>query len=381
MKALCVLCISVVSLSASAGDKATAERYFRAGASAFAAQSFEAAASDFEEAYKQLPLPQIAFSAAQAYRRAYRVAPKPEYVVRAVELYKAYLAEVKTGGRVADAADGVAEMQRELDRLKISAPTAKLLDERTRLGVSITVADQDVSLGGAMREVGDATGPALPGLTVMLDGKPVAPFALVDVDVKEHVIAVAADGYFPVEKKAMAVAGQSQLIEVELKAKPAHIVVATEGGAELAVDGRPAANPVDVAAGKHLLAIVRGGREPWTREIDVHRGQDLRLDAPLAPTARRRAVPWVLTAGGVLAGAAATTAVLAYVHDGRASDQLAAIGKGNASPSMADAYDREVASRDHYLTATWVLGGGAATALVVACGLYCFDHPLVAGRF
>src|SRR5262249_30636782 len=82
--------------------RAESQRYFRAGAKAYAAQSFAAAAADFEEAYKALPMPEIAFSAAQAYRRLYRVEPKPEYVKRAVELYRVYLDKVKTGGRVGD---------------------------------------------------------------------------------------------------------------------------------------------------------------------------------------------------------------------------------------------------------------------------------------
>ena len=58
-------------------DEKTAERYFRAGEKAYAAQNFAAAAQNFEEAYKELPLPEIAFSAAQAYRRQYRVEQRP----------------------------------------------------------------------------------------------------------------------------------------------------------------------------------------------------------------------------------------------------------------------------------------------------------------
>src|SRR5262245_44195672 len=82
---------------ASADDKATAERYFRAGAKAYAAQNFQAAATNFDEAFKALPMPEIAFSGAQAYRRLYQLEPKPEYVRRAVELYQVYLGAVKTG--------------------------------------------------------------------------------------------------------------------------------------------------------------------------------------------------------------------------------------------------------------------------------------------
>ena len=87
---------------------------------AYSAQSFSTAAEEFEQAFAASPMPEIAFSAAQAYRRAYRSEPRPQYVRRSVELYKIYLAQVKTGGRIGDAADNLGEMERELDRLKQS---------------------------------------------------------------------------------------------------------------------------------------------------------------------------------------------------------------------------------------------------------------------
>jgi hypothetical protein len=96
-------------------DRKVALKFFRAGEKAYQAQNFEAAAHNFYAAYEQLPLPEIAFSAAQAFRRQYRVDPKQEYVQRSVELYRFYLSKVKTGVRVADAADSLGEMERELD--------------------------------------------------------------------------------------------------------------------------------------------------------------------------------------------------------------------------------------------------------------------------
>ena len=82
----------LVAGTARADDKVLAEKYFRAGAKAYSAQNFQAAASNFDEAYKALPMPEIAFSAAQAFRKLYQVEPKPEYVRRAVELFEFYLA-------------------------------------------------------------------------------------------------------------------------------------------------------------------------------------------------------------------------------------------------------------------------------------------------
>ena len=376
MKALVIL--AAIATAAHADDKATAEKYFRAGAQAYSAQNFEAAAADFDEAYKTMPLPEIAFSAAQAYRRLYRIEPKPEYVQRAVQLYRIYLDQVKTGGRVGDAADSLGEMQRELDRLKLSAEPAAPAPEHTRLGVSVTIRDQHVA-ASALREIGDATGAAIPGLAATLDGKPIEPFALIDVDAKEHVFEVHADGYVPVIKRVVAITGQSQLIEVELQPKLATITVTTEPGASIQLDGRPVATgpaePFEASAGKHLLTVTLRGHEPAGRELVVARGQALVVSAPLVATSRRRVVPWLIGTAGVLVVGAAITTLVAIDRDDEASDLRAKIAGGNRPTSDADQYDADVRSRDHFVDATWALGAAAVVAGATAAALYYFDEP------
>ncbi|MEO8843141.1 MAG: hypothetical protein ABI591_29285 [Kofleriaceae bacterium] len=373
-----VILAMLIAIPAHADDaatKATAERYFRAGSKAYSAQSFSAAAADFDEAYKAMPVPEIAFSAAQAYRRLYRVDAKPEYVRRAVELYRIYLDQVKTGGRVGDAADSLGELERELERLNIkmtATPTAVV--EHTRLGVSVTIAGQ--ASDAALHEVGDATGDVTKGLHATLDGKPIEPFALIDVDAREHVLAVTADGYLPVEKKAVAITGQSQLIELELRAKPATVAVHTEDGAHISIDGRLAQGPtLDVPAGKHLITITHRGREPFGKELVVQRGETVTLAAPLRETARRKAVPYVWTGAGLLAAGAITTSIFALARDSHASDLRDALTKGNQPASVANDYDHTVTSRDHFVTATWILGGAALAAGATGALLYLFDEP------
>ena len=378
-----------------ADNRAAAERYFRAGAKAYAAQNFAAAATNFDEAYKSLPMPEIAFSAAQAYRRLYQVEPKPQHVQRAVELYQAYLAKVKTGGRVGDAADNLAEMKRELDKLQaagVSTAVQASATPSTRLGVNVSVPDQAVAELGALREIGDATGDSLKGLAATIDGVKVEPFALVDLDAKEHVITVTADGYFPVEKKAVAVSGQSLFVDVELRPKPARVTLKTEADARISLDGRfvgtaPTA-ALEVPAGTHVLAVLRRGREPFAKELAVKRGQELTLAAPLVHTARRRAVPWVLGASGVLLGSAITTGLVAHSRDSRANELRDQIEMGNRPAGDADEYDRLVRSRDRFVTATWVLGSAAVAAGLTGGWLFFFDTPSadeatigVAGRF
>jgi hypothetical protein len=370
-----ILILAALAGSAVADDsRATAERYFRAGAKAYAAQSF----ADFDEAYGALPLPEIAFSGAQAYRRLYRVDPKPEYVRRAVELYRVYLAKVKTGGRVGDAADSLGELERELDKLKSKgAPIDVKPVEHTRLGIDVSIAGQS---SGSVTEIGDAAGQTIAGLHATLDGKPVEPYALVDVTPGEHAVTVSADGYFAVDKKQHAVAGASALVEVTLAPKPATVAIATESGARISVDGRVAASTrLELAAGTHVLVVSHPGRVPFEKELAVTRGQALSLAAPLAKTPRRRAVPWLVTGAGALAVGAITTAIVALVHDSDASGLRDAIANGDRPPSDADAYDRHVHLRDDYKTAAYVMGGSALVAAGIAAALYWFDDPAPEG--
>ena len=379
MKRLALIAVLLGAGTASA-DRATAERYFRAGAKAYAAQNFGAAAQNFDEAYKAEAMPEIAFSAAQAYRRLYRVDSQPTYVRRAVELYKAYLAAVKTGGRVGDAADNLAEMQRELDKLGAAGTAVAPVVAHTRLGISVVFADQRTGDSSTLREIGDATGETgAHQLHATIDGKAVEPFALVDVEATAHTIGVTAEGYFPIEKTTHAVEGQASLVEVTLSPKPAKVAVKTEADARIAIDGRTVATaptaPLELAAGKHFLTIARRGREPFGKELVVARGEQVTLAAPLAKTSRRKAVPWILGGAGLLAAGAITTGIVAQVHDGRARDLRDALDRGNRPPGDASAYDREVASRDRYVTATWVLGGAAITAGAIGALLFVFDTP------
>ena len=383
MNKLLALALVVASATAAADDKQAAEAYFRAGAKAYAAQNFAAAAENFDEAYKAAPLPEIAFSAAQAYRRWYKVDPAPDHVKRSVAMFRAYLAVVKTGGRVGDAADNLQEMERELDKLKLASSSSAPELARTRIGISIAFADQRTNTE-TLREIGDVAASDTPSNVVAtLDGKTVEPFALVAVEAKEHVVAVRADGYLPVEKRTVAVSGLSSLVEVVLQPRPAVVTLATEAGAQVFVDGRAVATTptpsLQLASGRHLLTVLHRGRAPFGRELVLGRGQHLTVDAPLVRTARRRAVPYVLGGAGLLAAGAITTGIVAVVHDGRASDLRDALAAGDRPPSDGDRYDAEVQARDRYVTATWVLGGAAVAAGTVGVLLYLFDRPSAEG--
>ena len=70
------------------------------------------------------------------------------------------------------------------------------------------------------------------------------------------------------------------MVDVTLQAKPAHLTIATP--ARIVIDGRDAgAGPtaVDLAAGKHLVALLHDGREPWAEELVLGRGEERALAA------------------------------------------------------------------------------------------------------
>ena len=358
-----------------------AEVYFRAGEQAYRAQNFAAAARNFEEAYAMLPLPEIAFSAAQAYRRQYRIDGNPEHVARAIDLYRKYLAKVQTGGRVADAADALAEMQRELDLLIRSGKQVKpeLAAEHTQLGVYVALGTAPAT-GGALREVEDQ-GPAVASeVRVTIDGERRDAFALVNVTPGDHAIHVEAPGFFPVDKHAIAVQGASTMVDVALAPRPGRIHVTTDAGARVQVDGRtvgtgPSAS-VDVPAGRHLVTIVQRGREPVAQELVVENAKEVPLTAPLEPTAKRRAVPWVLRGAGVLAVGAGITATVALLAQHEALDiSHHANGSGNLDPRQMQTYNDDLGRRDDFRTATWILGAAAVTTAAVGFVLYRFDEP------
>jgi len=379
-----VVLLLVVLLGVAHADRKVALKYFRAGEKAYTAQQFAAAAQNFYEAYKILPLPEIAFSAAQAYRRQYRIDQSPEAVRRAVELYTAYLAKVKEGGRVGDAADSLGEMERELDKLgggdKLTAPTVV---ERTQLGVTVNLTG-----GGGddrMNEIED-TRRAVDAIEVKtwIDGALVAPDKMIEVAPGEHVVRAEAVGFAPKEQKHPAPKGHSELVELELEALPAKVTIATERGARVSIDGRGIGDAPVAAlllpAGRHVLTIVRAGRHPVSRELVLGRGQQLTVTQPLEPTARRKSVKFVAGVAIGLGVITLATGVGALVQDREAQDLLAELRTGNHPPGTIGLdYANARDFRDQLVTGTWVAGTATVGVGLVAGFLYYFDTPSAEG--
>jgi hypothetical protein len=376
MRAL-VIVLLVLPHLAFADDRAKAEQYFSAGEQAYRQQSFGAAAEQFELAYAALPLPEIAFSAAQAYRRQYFVDPKPEYVKRAVELYRIYLAKVKTGGRVADASDGVAEMQRELDRLVDSgAKIGAVKRDATRIAVSVSAVGDRRS---TLTELSAMPATTQTGAKATLDGKPLELFAPVVCTPGPHTVEVTADGYVSVRETRQVIEGSTELVEVKLEPLPAHLAITTDAGATISIDGHafgiaPLAEQ-QLPAGTHTIAVTRRGRLPVERSIVIKRGEHAAIHQPLAMTGRRKLVPWVGVATGVLAAAAITTTVLAVHYDHEmASLDAERLSTGITTSQLVD-YRSDVRARDDLRDVSLALGGATIVAAAVTAALYYFDLP------
>lgn len=382
---LLVAALTLGALAASvtpayAEDRATAGRYFRMGEKAYRAQDFEAAAQNFEEAYEHYALPEIAFSAAQAYRRQYRIDPRPEYVALAVKHYKTYLGKVKSGGRVADAADALSEMQQELETLiksgvKVSDELAR---DYTRIAINVALGREVTSSG--MQEVDDAEGKVVTKVSAKLDGKPVAPFANTNVSPGKHTVEASAEGYFTETKVENVQPGQAKIVDIELRPRPAKVRIETESGARVLIDGRPqAASPqsgYELPAGRHVISVLHRGRNPVAREVVLHRGQQVTIDAPLDKTFRRTLVPWILVGAGVAGAFSGTNVVLAVRRDARASELLQYIQRdGDESQATLDAYNDARRWRDRYVTAAWISGAACVGLAGVATLLFYTDNP------
>ncbi len=375
------LLVSIGPVGVAHADRQSALRYFRSGEKAYRAQSFAAAAESFRQAFLELPLPEIAFSAAQAYRRQFRIDARREYVEHAVEMYRFYLDKVKSGGRVADAADSLGEMERELDKLG-SRRQDSASKEVTQLGVTVDLSGTTIAT--TLTEVADASSPVerLP-ITATLDGTPVEADRLVDVTPGDHVFRVEAPGFVAAVKKGHAIAGRSDFVEIELQPLPARLVVETERGAKVSIDGRgegtaPLA-PISVPAGRHVVTIVRAGREPVARDVELERGGTFTLTERLVPTTQRRVARWMGAGGTAIAVITGATVIGAFVADHTASSKLDRLRLGSQDAALLADYRSAHDRRDSLVTASWVTGGAALVVGAVACVLYFADTPSATG--
>ena len=347
----------------SAGGRAEAEQFFRAGERAFKNNSFQAAAEMFERAYATLPLPAIAFSAAQAYRLQYALDADPSKLKRAVKLYEAYVSQEPKGKRVGDAAKILAELRPRLEEIekKVKVDEMPAKSDATTIMVTTTtdVAGAALSVDGGAPEALDVMRAIAPG---------------------RHKVVVSAPGYFPAERSKEVLKGVPNVVEIELESRPAVVSVRADDGAQVSVNGRPAGvtplvRPIELPPGKHLVTITRRGHRPWSREIRVKRGQSVQLDASFDRTGQRTLAYGVLgVSGALLVGAGVTFGMsIAAASDARSLNDKRN-EQGLTAPELDD-YEEAVDRRDTRRGTTWILLGTSAAVATAGFLLYFMDNP------
>jgi tetratricopeptide (TPR) repeat protein len=346
-----------------------AKALFVAGDKAYSAGNFPAAIRAFQEAYKKAPLPPLLFSMAQAYRRQYAIDRKPENLREAITHYRKYIEQVPQGGRRADAAAALTDLEVVAAQSGPADPAAQPAQpgapaeaqSPTRVMISSTVKEAQISLDG---------------------GKPVATQLIEDVKPGKHKVRITAEGYVEAEQEVTAVEGNLAAFTIPLREKPARLSIDTPGGASVHVDGvlkasTPLSAPLAIAPGPHTIAIAKRGHETATRDLDLKRGENRTIQIKLHVTTQR-IVSYILIGGGALgvAGGAVFTA-LAIRENAHAHDIEAERQKGGISSQRHDEYQAALEKRDNQrLIAGGLLGGGIAVA-GAGLALYTFDVPVI----
>jgi hypothetical protein len=373
MKRFLLALLLIITASAPARGEDTVEearRYFEAGKQAYENGQYLVAATAFEEAFRLSPRPPVMFSMAQAYRRQYFVDRDPAKLKRALDLYKQYIVEVPQGGRRDDAVQYIGELEPMLARIE---------EEQKKKGMGPVQAMTPAASDATQIMVSSRT----KGATASLDGdKPGEVPMIREVKPGKHTIAVSADGYFPEEVEGVAVEGRLVVVEVNLKEQPAKLQVRGTDGAEVSVDGRPIgtvpfARAVELPAGRHFIAVAKRGHHPMTREVQLKRGQELSIDAPLERTSQRAISYWVFGAGGLALIGGGISTGLAYSHQSKAQDVLDQRGQGQITQDQLDEYNRQRDKRDEAVSASYVMYGSAAVLVATGALLYFVDNPRV----
>ena len=360
------LALLVLAASTANADDALdqAKTYFSAGAQAYDAGRFGAAVQAFQQAYALAPRPAILFSMAQAERKAWFVDKRADDLKHAIEHYHAYLAQVPTGGRRGDAADGLAELEPIASRMApqdLTPATSPGTEAKTRMMVTC----------------------ATSGAHASLDGGPDTEVPLID-DVKpgKHHVRVSAEGYFDEERDALAATGSLAALDVVLRPRPAQLSIQLGASAAITVDGRPAgtsplARPLELPAGPHFVAVTKNGYDAFSREITLERGKAASI-APSLETSGQRTTAWVFfgaAGAGLLTGGAFTTAALVEQSNALKIQQSQKVG--NIPASDVPAYVSDVSARDRWRTVA-IAGYGAGVGLAaIGVVLWIFDTPSV----
>jgi hypothetical protein len=369
----CLILALVVATPPAEDAVEQAKTLFKVASRAYEAGQYTLAIDAFEEAYQLAPRPAIAFSLAQSHRRQYTVDGDQRKLRRAIELYRNYVMESESGSARVMAEQHLRSLEPLLERLEQGA-RAVPEKSRTQLIVSSPTA-------GAIVRVDDGDAAELP--------------AIFDVDAGKHKVTVEAPAHYEQTIETVAVAGRLVPVDVQLVEKPAGLRVHAPDGAEIAVDGRflgtaPLPRAVEVSPGKHLLAVTDLGKNPYTEEIDLSRGQILERSVML-DTTTQRIVAYVFIGAGVLSLAASLGAgILALGAQDKAKkidDKID--GMQSLTEAEARAFQDHLADRERFRIGGGILAFAGGVLAGTGVLLFYVDAPTpqtgarisVGGRF
>lgn len=410
---LVALCLATAwfldAASALADDRALASNYFDAGAQAYDAGQYLVAAEAFLKAHALIKSPALQFSAAQAYRRQYLVDSSPDALRRAVRLYRDYIRDDTSGKRREEAVNALSDLvplEARLRRKSVAAiaptppapPTtgpAKPGEKPAPIPIPVpgsTPPENPPAPGPIMDESEEPEAEPPRKTRVLVSAKPdmaevsidgaafVRVPAVVEVKHGAHQVRAKAEGYFEESFQMDAVENELVARHVTLRPKPGRLVVKSNSGASLSLDGQvravlPLDRPLEIEPGEHFLTITHAGRVPFSKTITVERDKEVIMGADLAMT-NQRVGAWSTLAIG-LAGAAATGVLggLTWNQNTIASDLDAQRQTGTMSPADIATFNAALQSRNSFTFATAITGGASAVVLLTSAGMFLFDNP------
>ncbi|AUX48747.1 hypothetical protein SOCE26_102880 [Sorangium cellulosum] len=379
MRASFCLALAVLAATALAPRAASAEEdieqakaLYNAGAQAYAATRYGDAVQSFEAAYKKAPRPALLFSLAQAYRRLYVVEQRPEALRSAIANYRRYLAEVRQGGRRADAAEALSELgviAARLDATAAAAPAAPATPEgpaeappevRTRARISVTSPTA--------------------GARVSLDGRPPVEVPMMaEVAPGKHRIRITAEGYVAEEREVVAVEGDLTGIDRELRELPALLQVKAPRGVEVTLDGRLLGTTplplIQVDPGTRFIVAMKNGHKPFSSALSLGRGQRHVVEVALSVSVQRKVSYGLFTVGTLSAAVGALTALVSLEHQDAAREIADKRKERGISERELRDYEQELGERDDLANATSGLLSTATAFWLGGVVLYLFDTP------